>query len=136
MFKKLTHFGLHAPAVLYTGGSVAQLLKIIYEFPWQEMPFIIDWVIVFLGSIGILALTFNTSKIAFRGLWEKPVHFMIIIHLSASVVLHLWTILVQSHDFYTVFPIEYSYFALHYFLGFAWRSWTIKLIKNASKGTH
>ncbi len=91
------------------------------------MPYVIDWAIVILGSIGAITLATLTARIAHRGHWEKPVHFIIIFHLALSVVVHLWAILVQSHDVFNVFPIEYSYFALLYFLFFAWRSWTIKL---------
>jgi hypothetical protein len=124
----MSRFGLHAVAVLYTGGSVAQLLKLVYDFPWQEMPFFIDWLIVILGTIGVTTLVMQTRRIDYRGRWEKPLHFLIIAHLAVSVVLHAWTIYVQNHDLYGAFPLEYSYFALAYFVIFAWRSWTIRLI--------
>ena len=124
----MVKIGLHAVAALYTGGSVAQLLKLVYDFPWQEMPFIIDWFIVTLGTIGVVTLTLQTGQIDYRGRWEKPVHFLIIAHLAVSVIIHLWTIYVQNHDLYGAFPREYSYFALAYFVMFAWRSWTIKLV--------
>ena len=64
----------------------------------------------------------------YRGWWEKPVHFLIITHLIASVALHLWAIYTQSHDIFGVFPYEYSYFALVYFVFFAWRSWTVRAL--------
>jgi hypothetical protein len=121
-------FGFHAVAVLYTGGTVAQFLKLVYEFPWQEMPFIIDWLIVILGTIGMTTLVMQTRNIEYRGRWERPVHFLIIVHLGASVVLHLWTIYIQNHDLYAAFPLEYSYFGLAYFAFFAWRSWTVRLV--------
>jgi len=127
----LIKFGFHAVAVLYSGGSVAQLLKLIYDFPWQEMPFVIDWLIVVLGTIGGTTLAIQIRNIAYRGWWEKPVHFLIIVHLGVSVALHLWSIYVGNHDLYAAFPIEYSYFALVYFVFFAWRSWTVTLIVDA-----
>lgn len=127
----MAKFGLHAVAAVYTGGTVAQLLKLVYDFPWREMPFIIDWLIVILGTIGIAALITQTRRIDFRGWWEKPIHFIIIAHLGVSVVLHIWTIYVQNHDLYSAFPLEYSYFALVYFAFFAWRSWTVKLVVRA-----
>ncbi len=126
----MAKFGLHAVAALYSGGTVAQLLKLLYDFPWQEMPFIIDWLIVILGTIGIVALATRTRHIDYRGWWERPIHFLIIAHLGVSVVLHLWTVYVQNHDLYAAFPREYSYFALAYFAFFAWRSWTIKVRNN------
>jgi hypothetical protein len=62
-----------------------------------------------------------------RGRWERPVHFIIIFHLTLSVAVHVWAIIVQSHSVFAFFPIEYSYFALLYFVFFAWRSWTVKI---------
>ena len=126
----MAKFGFHAVAVLYTGGSVAQLLKLVYDFPWQEMPYIIDWLIVILGTVGAMTLTIQTQRIDYRGWWEKPVHFLIITHLGISVALHLWTISVQNHDLYAAFPLGYSYLALVYFLFFAWRSWTVRLVRH------
>lgn len=128
----MIRFGLHAVAVLYSGGSVAQLLKLVFDFPWQDMPFVIDWLIVVMGTIGAASLLVATPKIDYRGWWEKPVHFLIIVHLAVSVVLHAWTIYVQSHEFYAVFPLQYSYFALAYFVFFAWRSWTVRWPQESS----
>jgi len=119
----------HATAVVYTGGAVAQLLKLYYAFPWTEMPFIIDWLIVSVGSIGASGLIWFHRDIAYRGLWEKVVHWVIVLHLSISIALHVWTIMQGNHEFYASFPYEYSYFAVMYFGFFAWRSWTIKLEK-------
>lgn len=124
----MVKFGFHAVAVLYTGGSIAQLLKVIYDFPWQEMPYVIDWLIIILGTIGMITLAIQTRNIDYRGWWEKPVHFLIIAHLGVSVLLHPWTIYIQNHDLYAAFPLGYSYFALMYFVFFAWRSWTVTLI--------
>ncbi len=122
----VTRLGLHAAAVLYTGGSIAQLLKLIFDFPWQEMPWAVDWAIVALGSLATVTLVANTGRIAWRGAWEKPVHYLIILHLMASVATHLWALWVRNHDMFGKFPYEYSYFALAYFGFFAWRSWTIR----------
>ena len=121
----MARLGLHAVAALYTGGSIAHLLRLIYELPLQDMPYIIDWAIVILGSLGATTLIIQTGRISYRSWWEKPVHFLIIIHLLISVVLHLWAIYFQSHNVFDVFSYEYSYFALAYFVLFAWRSWTV-----------
>ena len=91
------------------------------------MPYIIDWVIVVLGSIGATTLILQTRNIEYRGWWEKPVHFLIIVHLAVSVVLHAWTVYIQNHEIFAAFPFEYSYFAIVYFVFFAWRSWTVRL---------
>ncbi|MDH3266740.1 MAG: hypothetical protein OEM25_07230 [Gammaproteobacteria bacterium] len=117
----------HAAAALYTGGTVAQLLKLFLSFSWTDMPFVIDWVIVVLGSIGACGLIWFQGAIAYRGVWERIVHWAIVLHLVASVALHVWTIGQGNHELYAAFPREYSYFAVVYFGLFAWRSWTVRL---------
>ena len=129
----MIRIGLHATAALYTGGTIAQLLKLIYNFSWQEMPYFIDWVIVILGTLGATTLAIQTRRIQYRGWWEKPVHFLIIAHLGISVAIHLWAIYIRSHDVFAAFPFEYSYFALVYFAFFAWRSWTLTLSNGSAK---
>lgn len=127
MTSLIAKISLHATAVLYTGGTVAQLLKLFLDFPWREMPFIIDWLIIVLGGIGAAGLIWLHRKIAYRGLWERVTHWLIIVHLVSSVILHIWTIAKGDHEFYESFPYAYSYFALLYFGFFAWRSWTVRL---------
>ena len=127
MSSQIPKLGLHITAVLYTGGSIRQLLRVITNFQLQNLPYVVDWAIVVLGSIGAVTLVRLTARIVYRGRWEKSVHFIIILHLVLSVVLHAWAILVHSHDVFGFFPVEYSYFALLYFVFFAWRSWTIKV---------
>ncbi len=52
---------------------------------------------------------------------------MHLIHLSISVVVHVWILAVRSHEVFKVFPYGYSYLAAAYFAFFAWRSWTLRL---------
>jgi len=127
MKSRLAHISIHATAVLYTGGTIAQLLKLFLSFPWTEMPFVIDWVIVILGSIGASGLVWFHALIVYRGVWERVIHWLIVLHLVSSVLLHIWTIAKGNHEFYAAFPYEYSYFAVLYFGFFAWRSWTMKI---------
>lgn len=68
----MVRLGLLAAAVLYSGGSIAQFLKLVYNFPWQEMPFIIDWMIVILGTVAVTTLATQTRRIDYRGSREKP----------------------------------------------------------------
>ena len=91
------------------------------------MPFFIDWVIIVIGTFGVIGLTLSARQIAYRGTWEKVVHVLIIFHLLLSVVMHIWAVLVGHHEMFGVFPYEYSYFAAVYFGLFAWRQWTIRL---------
>lgn len=122
----------HATAVLYTGGAVAQILHLVLDFPWREMPFLMDWIIIVIGSLGVVGLSLSWRRIAFRGAWEKVVHLLIAIHLLASVVTHVWAIVVRHHEMFGAFPDGYSYFAAAYFGLFAWRQWTVRFVAAAA----
>jgi len=125
--KDLAHFGFRVVAVIYTGGTVAQVLRLVFQYTWHDMPFFIDWLLVLLGLIGVLALIVCADRIDYRGRWERVVHWLIVIHLGSSVLVHIWILAVHSHRVLAVFPIGYSYPAAAYFAFFAWRSWTIRL---------
>lgn len=118
-------------AIVYTAGTVAQALRLLLAFGLEYMPFWVDWALIVLGTYGGVGLILFARSVAWRGAWEKVVHSLIATHLLVSVVLHMWVVVVGSHDFFTVFPYEYSYFAVVYFGFFAWRSWTMKLIPAA-----
>lgn len=122
-----TTFG-RVVAIVYTGGTAAQALRLLVAFGWEDMPFWVDWALVVLGTYGGVGLVLFASSVAWRGAWEKVVHGLIATHLLVSVVVHIWVLAVGSHEFFRVFPYEYSYFAVVYFGFFAWRSWTMKLI--------
>lgn len=125
---------IHAAAVLYTGGTIAQLAKLSFAFSWTDMPFVIDWLIVILGAVAAVGLVWFHRSIAYRGLWEHFTHWAIVLHLVASVGLHIWTLVQGDHELYAAFPYEYSYFAVIYFGFFAWRSWTVKLLNERRSG--
>ncbi len=120
-------FGL-AVAVVYTGGTVAQSLKLVFAFGWEYMPFWVDWVLIVLGTYGGVGLILFARQVAWRGTWEKVVHGLMAAHLLVSVGVHAWIVAIGSHEFFTIFPYEYSYFAVAYFGVFAWRAWTMKLV--------
>ena len=114
-------------ALTYTGGTVVHILRLILRFDLKFMPFEVDWVIVTLGPIGVTGLIVFSKHICYRGRWEQITHWLIVIHLLISVIVHAWILAVRSHDAVSVFPYSYSYFATLYFGFFAWRSWTIRL---------
>ena len=60
------------------------------------------------------------------GWWQHITHWLIFVHLSISVIFHVWIIAVRSPDAVTVVGYAYSYFAALYFGFFAWRAWTMR----------
>ncbi len=116
-----------AVAMVYTGGTVAHTLKLLFAFSWEYMPLWVDWVLIVLGTYGGVGLLLFLRSMTWRGTWEKVVHCLIAAHLLTSVIVHAKVVAVGSHEFFTQFPYEYSYFAVVYFGLFAWRSWTMRL---------
>jgi len=113
-------------ALIYTGGTVAQILRLIVRFGWQDIPFFPDWILATAGPIGVAGMVVHANRIAYRGLWERLTHWVIVAHLAISVLLHIWILIVRSHAVLSVFGYSYSYFAVVYFAFFAWRSWTLR----------
>jgi hypothetical protein len=114
-------------ALIYTGGTVAHLFRLAVGFTWRDMPFLVDWILVILGPIGVVGLVWLKDEVLYRGWWERSTHWLIVVHLSVSVVVHIWILAARSHEVLRVFPYSYSYLALAYFAFFAWRSWTMRL---------
>ena len=56
-------------------------------------------------------------KIEFRSIIDKVLYGLVICHLGASVILHLYSIIRSDNVWLGVFPMEFSYFALLYFVG-------------------
>ena len=101
----------------YIGGTVVHTLRLIYKFPIVEMPFWIHWAIVLLGGYASLGFVFHVSKIKFHGIIDKVLYGLVIFHLGGSVIMHAYSLVVQNNNWMCVFSLEYSYFALLYFVG-------------------
>lgn len=115
-------------AAIYTGGCVAHLLRLLVGFGWRDMPFLVDWLLVLLGPVGLLGLVLLAGEVDYRGRWERLTHWLIVVHLAVSVAVHVAILAERSHRLLAVFPRGYSFPALLYFALFAWRSWTLRLL--------
>ncbi len=122
----IAHFGTRVVAMIYTGGTVAHLIRLAAQYT-GDIPFFIDWLLVLLGPIGVAGLIVSAPRIEYRGVWERLVHWLIVVHLGSTVLVHVWVLAVHSHRILAVFALGYSYLAVVYFAFFAWRSWTVQL---------
>jgi hypothetical protein len=114
-------------ALIYTGGTAAHVFRLAVGCTWRDMPFFVDWILVVLGPVGAVGLVWLKDEVLYRGWWEKATHWLIVVHLSVSVAVHLWILVAGSHEVLSVFPYGYSYLGVVYFAFFAWRSWTLRL---------
>ena len=101
----------------YVGGTVIHILRLIYDFSIEEIPFEADWLIVIIGGYSGLGLIIYANKIPFKNLLDKIIYGLLIFHLDGSVILHAYMLLTGSHDILSIFPYWYSFFAVGYFLG-------------------
>lgn len=101
----------------YIGGTIVHLLRLIYRLPLVEMPFWMHWVIVLLGGYASVGFVFFIRQIKFRGIFDKILYGLVIFHLGGSVIMHAYSLVVQNNNWMGVFSVEYSYFALLYFVG-------------------
>lgn len=103
--------------VPYVGGTVANILRLIYKFSLTESPFWIHWAIVVICGYVVTGFIWFVRKIEFQGTWDKFLYGTVILHLGVSVLTHLYSIITRSNSWMGIFPLNYSYFALVYFVG-------------------
>ena len=100
----------------YIGGTIAHILRLIYNLPIEQMPWFVDWFIIIIGGYGALGLILFIKKIPFKNAWDKIAYGLLVTHLTGSVILHSYMLLKGSHKALTVFSYNYSFFALLYFI--------------------
>ena len=96
------------------------ILRLIYNFPIDEIPFEVDWLVVIIGGYAGIGLIIYANKIPFQNLFDKIIYGLLIFHLDGSVILHAYILWVRSHEVLNVFSYGYSFFAVAYFMAFGY----------------
>ena len=109
----------------YIGGTILHILRIIYDFPIEEIPLEIDWFIVVLGGYGGLGLIIFADKILFKNVWDKIAYGLLIFHLDGSVILHAYILFTGNHNILNIFPYWYSFIAIGYLLALGFYVFTL-----------
>ena len=104
----------------YIGGTVIHILRLIYNFPIDEIPFEADWLVVIIGGYAGIGLVIYANRIPFQNLFDKMIYGLLIFHLDGSVVLHAYILWAGSHEVLNVFSYRYSFFAVAYFMAFGY----------------
>ncbi len=102
------------------------ILRLIYNFPIDEIPFEVDWLVVIIGGYAGLGLIIYASRIPFQNLIDKIIYGLLIFHLDGSVILHAYILWAGSHEVLNVFSYGYSFFAVAYFMGFGYYVFRLK----------
>lgn len=88
-------------------------------FSPTDIPYLVDWIVAIgAGYGGVGFLVYFRELVA--SLWRRVATGIMILHLLASVALHVYILAVGSHSVLSVFPLAYSAVAFFAFLGFAW----------------
>ncbi len=101
----------------YVGGTIIHILRLIYDFPIEQMPTEVSWLIVVIGGYAGVGLIVFANRVPFENLWDKVGYGLLIFHLDGSVVFHAYMLFAGSHDALRVFPYWYSFLAVGYFIG-------------------
>ncbi len=101
----------------YIGGTVIHIVRLIVDFPIDEMPWEADWLVVLVGGYAGLGLLIYAHRVPFKNLLDKIIYGLLIFHLDGSVILHTYILWTGSHAVLNVFPYWYSFIAVGYFLG-------------------
>ncbi len=104
----------------YIGGTVIHIFRLIYNFPIDEIPFEVDWLVVIIGGYAGIGLIIYANRIPFQNLFVKIIYGLLIFHLDGSVILHAYILWAGSHEVLNVFSYEYSFFAVTYFVAFGY----------------
>ena len=101
----------------YVGGTIIHILRLIYDFPIEQMPNAVHWVVVVIGGYAGVGLIVFANRVPFENLWDKVGYGLLIFHLDGSVVFHAYILIAGSNDVLRIFPYWYSFLAVAYFIG-------------------
>ncbi len=82
----------------YIGGTVIHIVRLIVDFPIDEMPWEADWLVVLVGGYAGLGLLIYAHRVPFKNLLDKIIYGLLIFHLDGSVILHTYILWTGSHD--------------------------------------
>ena len=106
--------------LVYLGGTIIHISRLIFDFPITKMPVQVDWFVVLLGGYAGMGFLVFVKTISFKSNWDRLAYALLIFHLLGSVALHMYILITNDRAIIGIFPYWYSYIAVAYFaaLGF------------------
>ena len=96
-------------------GIVGLIGSLLFRFPVQEMPNVAHFVILIAAGYSGIGFLIYFRRAVLPSMAQRIVYVLILLHLSASAILHLYSIVLESNQWMTVFPGWYPYLAVVYF---------------------
>ena len=113
-------------AVLTYGlGTFAHISALVTGRPGHLMPMVAHWAVVILAGYACWGYILFRNRIAFRNQSDKIVHWLILIHLATSALLHAYSLIWNTNEWLKVFSNTYSYIAVVYFIAFGYYSFLL-----------
>jgi len=114
------YFKTYARACLfpYIGGTISQILRLIYDVNNDLMPKEVSWIVIVLGLYVTPGLIIFVNKISFKNIWDKMAYGLLTFQLVGAVLVHSYILLKGSSIVLHAFPHRYwySFIAVVYFL--------------------
>lgn len=79
------------------------------------MPTWIHALLTILAAYAGFGFISHIGKVKFQNIFEKFLYILILLHLSSTAILHLYSIIFNSNDWIKIFPFWYSFMAIEYF---------------------
>jgi len=89
------------------------------------MPTWIHALLTILAAYAGFGFISHIGKVKFQNIFEKFLYILILLHLSSTAILHLYSIIFNSNDWIKIFPFWYSFMAIGYFAIFAYYSFRL-----------
>ena len=106
-------------AYIYAAGIVSFIASLLFRFPVQEMPNVVHAVILIAAGYSGIGFLIYFRRAVLPSMVQRIIYLLILLHLSASAILHLYSIVLKSNQWITVFPGWYPYVAVVYFAIFS-----------------
>lgn len=90
--------------LIYCVSILAFILNILGILPITEVPNWMYLVIIILAGYGGFGFITYSRKVKFKNILDKVVFALIILHLNASVILHIHSIIVNNNKWIQIFP--------------------------------
>ena len=104
-----------AGAFIYAAGIASFVASLVFRFPVQKVPDVVHVVILIAASYSGIGFVIYFRRAVLSSALQRTIYVLILLHLCGSAAMHLYSIVLQTNRWITVFPDWYPYLAVVYF---------------------
>lgn len=117
--------------LIYCLGTIGHIMAIIFRPPLDQMPVVAHGIVTILAGYAGIGFIMFIKKIDFKNVPDKIIYGLVLFHLCTSALIHAYSIIWDTNEWFALFAPSYSYFAAIYFASFGYYSF--KLDKRLNK---